>query len=151
MQSQHIGVGLQDRREVASLTPHDLHASAYPFISSAFSATFCLGYSQDTSSPIGGPNKGQAGSNDLVINEKKTRRIRCPRASKSSLHSALRPSLRPVHRKQKTNTWSRIQSQSLWSRHTPANTSNSIWGQPQVASDISGRSIQCSGAEGLAC
>lgn len=147
MQSQHVGVGLCHRREVASLTPHAAHESAYPFISSVFSATFRPGYSQDTSYPNWGPNKGQAGSQGLVVNEKKIRRIRCPRASKSWSHSASQPSLQHVRRKLKKNTWLSTRHLSQLSRHTPANTSNSIWGQPQVASNITGRSEQ----EGLAC
>lgn len=134
MQSQHIGVAPRHRREVASLTPHDREPRAYPFISSAFSATFCLGYSQDTSFPIGGPNKGQAGLNGLVVNEKKIRRIRCPRASKSWSHSASQRLLQPVRKSQKKNSWSQIQRRSPLSRHTPANTSNSFWGQSQTAS-----------------
>lgn len=147
MRSQHIGVASRDRREFASLTSHAIQQRAYPFISSTFSATFRPGYSQDTSFPFGGPKLGQAGSLGLVTNEKKTRRIRCPRASKSWLHSASRPSLQHVRNKQKTNTWSLTRHQSLWSRSTPVNTSNSIWGQPQVASNTSG----LSGKEGLAC
>lgn len=149
MRSQHIGVGLSDRREFASLTPHAAYVSAYPFISSAFSATFRLGYSQDTSFPTGGPNKGQAGSNGLVDQEKKTRRIGCPRASKSWSHSASQRLSQLVHSKQKKSTWSLTLHQSLLSRPTPASTNNFIWGQPRVASKTTSfdlnRTIRSSG------
>lgn len=135
MQSQHIGVGPHHRREVATLASHRRRAQGYPFISSGFSATFCPGYSQDTSYPFGGPNKGQAGSVGSVVNEKKTRRIRCPRASKSWQYSALLPQLQPVRKNRNQNSWLPTLNQSRLSRPTPANTSNSLRGQLRAASE----------------
>jgi len=147
MQSQQIGLALSDRQEVATLTSQRLEPLGYPFISPLFSATLRDGYSQDTSFPLGGPNKGQAGSFGSVINEKKTRRIRCPRASKSWSHSASLPSSQLAHKNQKKSMWSLTQHRFLLSQCTPANISNSRRGQSPAASDLSGPFVQ----EGLAC
>ena len=136
MKPQYLGDRQANRREVASLTSHERATVADPFIFLEFSATFCRGYSQDTSYPARGPKLGQAGSFGSVVNEKKTRRLKCPRASKPWSRSASLHSSQPVHKNQKKSMWSHTQLRSLLSRHTPANTSNSFWGRLCAASKI---------------
>lgn len=151
MQSQYLGDLRANRREVASLTSQPLVALADPFIFLGFSATIRPGYSQDTSSPERGPKMGQSRSADLVRNEKKTRRLKCPRASKPLLRSASLPSSQPVHSKQKKSMWSLTQLRSLLSLHTWANTSNSLRGQLRAASGPRFGFGQRSAQEALVC
>lgn len=134
MQSQYIAVGRCDEQKVASLTPQRMRSVAYPFISSQLSATVGLGYSQDTSYP----NEGQAGQCRSVVNEKKIRRDRCPRASKHCWPLASLRSLQHVPKNRLTNLWSPIQSQFPWSQRAPGNTSNSNRGRVLSASGFSG-------------
>lgn len=136
MQSQHIGVALRDRRDFAALTPQAPRPAVTPFIFSGFSPMVGFGYSQDTSPILMGTPKGQAGFSDSVVKQRKTRRTRCLRASRSSQRLALRPLSRPAHSKPKKNMLSWTQSPSQQSLCTQANTNNSPWGQPLVASDL---------------
>jgi|GEM_PF-4018023 len=149
MKPQYIGAEGSDRQEVASLASLLPRSPAVPFLSSKFSARFAHGYSQDTSLSSEGQNVGQAESSGSVETEKKSRRHICPKPSKLWSHSASLLSLRPALSKPKKNTLPQIQRRSRLSRHTPANTSNSLRRAAPVAraSEIHG----LSGQEGLVC
>lgn len=150
MTPQYLGAEQSDRREIASLAQLRLHRPDAPFHFSKFSVTFARGYSQDTLASHAGLNVGQAGSHGLVVNEKKTRRLSCPKHSKPWSHSASLPSLQPAHSKLKKNTLSQIQHRSRLSQHTPANTNNSVRRLPANLAAASETS-RLSGQEALAC
>lgn len=133
MQPQDVAANRCGRQVFATFTPQRMRFGRYPFIFPAFSAIVPLGYSQDTSYPV----QGQAGQHKAVLNEKKTRRDTCLRASRLCLQLASLPSSQHAQKNQSKSSWSLTQNQSRLNRLTPVNTSNSDWGQRTAASDYS--------------
>ncbi len=130
MQPQDVATATPYRQGSATFAPQPARARRTAFIFPTKSTSLRLGYSQDTSYP----RLGQAGQTCSVNNEKKTRRNRCPRASKLCWPLALsQPSLR-AQKSLKKNMLLLSQRRSRLSQHTQANTSNSNWGRPLAAS-----------------
>lgn len=117
MAPQYLAAGTSHEREVATLPPQHLSCARYVYLFAAESAKF---HACRIRAAL-----RQAGSLDRALNENKTWRQRCPRASKHSWPWALlhlSQHAQTPHRLK--STWSLTPRQFRPSRNTPANTSN---------------------------